>query len=168
MKKIGILTTLAYLACIPVANWMVAHLAPVQVWPGIFAPAGVLLAGVALTLRDLTQKTLGRGWALLAILLGCALSLAVAPPALALASAAAFLLAELLDMAVYSRLERKGMPLAVLASNVVGLAADSVIFLWLAFGSLAFLPGQIIGKLEMTVVAVALIAITRPLVRRAA
>jgi len=168
MKKIGILTAVAYLACIPAANWMVAHLGPVQVWPGILAPAGVLLAGVALTLRDLTQVTLGRAWVLLAILAGSAFSLVVAPPALALASAAAFLLAELLDMVVYSRLERRGMPVAVLVSNVAGLLVDSVVFLWLAFGSLAFLPGQVIGKLEMTVVAVALIALTRPLVRRAA
>jgi hypothetical protein len=49
----------------------------------------------------------------------------------------------------------------VAASNAVGLAADSLIFLWLAFGSLAFLPGQLLGKAWMTLAAVAVIAAYR-------
>jgi uncharacterized PurR-regulated membrane protein YhhQ (DUF165 family) len=36
---------------------------------------------------------------------------------------------------------------------VVGAAIDSAVFLWLAFGSLDFIAGQIVGKLWMTVVA---------------
>jgi uncharacterized PurR-regulated membrane protein YhhQ (DUF165 family) len=154
---------LAYLSCIPAANWMVAHLAPAQVWPGILAPAGVLLAGLALTLRDLLQHAAGRSAALLAVLLGAGLSAFLSSPALALASGVAFGVSELLDMTVYSTLERRGLTLAVLASNIAGLLIDSVFFLWLAFGSLAFLPGQVIGKLEMTVLAVAVLV---PLRRR--
>ena len=46
-----------------------------------------------------------------------------------------------------------GLVLAVLASGVVGLIADSVLFLWLAFGSLDFLAGQIVGKLWMVVLS---------------
>jgi uncharacterized PurR-regulated membrane protein YhhQ (DUF165 family) len=46
-------------------------------------------------------------------------------------------------------LQRKGLVLAVLASSLVGLVADSVLFLWLAFGSLDFLAGQIVGKALM-------------------
>ena len=42
---------------------------------------------------------------------------------------------------------------AVLASSVVGLIADSLLFLWLAFGSLEFLEGQILGKLWMVLLA---------------
>jgi len=38
---------------------------------------------------------------------------------------------------------------AVVASSVVGLVVDSVVFLWLAFGSLEFLLGQIVGKAWM-------------------
>jgi len=41
----------------------------------------------------------------------------------------------------------------VLASSVVGLVVDSVLFLWLAFGSLEFLAGQILGKLWMVLLA---------------
>jgi len=39
----------------------------------------------------------------------------------------------------------------------VGVIVDSALFLWLAFGSLEFLAGQIVGKLWMTDLAVALI-----------
>ena len=50
---------------------------------------------------------------------------------------------------------------AVVASNVVGLIADSVLFLWLAFGSMEFLGGQIVGKGWMTVAAVIVLMIWR-------
>jgi uncharacterized PurR-regulated membrane protein YhhQ (DUF165 family) len=43
--------------------------------------------------------------------------------------------------------------LAVLASSVVGLVADSILFLWLAFGGLDYLAGQILGKLWMVLLA---------------
>ncbi|APG86988.1 hypothetical protein SAMCCGM7_pB0273 (plasmid) [Sinorhizobium americanum CCGM7] len=36
--------------------------------------------------------------------------------------------------------------MAALCSSVVGLIVDSAMFLWLAFGSLDFLTGQILGK----------------------
>jgi hypothetical protein len=38
---------------------------------------------------------------------------------------------------------------------------DSLIFLWLAFGSLEFLPGQIIGKAWMVLLALPLMAYLR-------
>ena len=117
------------------------------------APSGVLMIGLALVLRDLVQRRLGRGVALGAIVAGAALSGAVAPPQLIVASATAFLLSELADFAVYTPLQSRGLVLAVLASSVVGLIADSILFLWLAFGSLDYLAGQVIGKLWMVVLA---------------
>jgi hypothetical protein len=36
---------------------------------------------------------------------------------------------------------------------VVGLIADGILFLWLAFGSFEFLAGQIIGKAWMVLLA---------------
>jgi hypothetical protein len=38
---------------------------------------------------------------------------------------------------------------------------DSIIFLWLAFGSLDFLMGQIVGKLWMVVLAIPFVAYLR-------
>ena len=42
----------------------------------------------------------------------------------------------------------------MVASGLVGLVVDSVIFLWLAFGSLAFLPGQVVGKGWMVLLSI--------------
>ena len=51
--------------------------------------------------------------------------------------------------------------LAVVASSLVGLVVDSIVFLWLAFGSLDFLFGQIVGKLWMVLLAIPLVAYLR-------
>src|SRR5690606_26335067 len=102
---------------------------------------------------DLVQRRLGPLWALAAILGGTALSAVLAPPALVVASAAAFLRSELADFAVYTPLQRRRLVLAVLASSVVGLVVDSFVFLWLAFGDLGYLPGQVIGKAWMVLLA---------------
>ena len=60
-----------------------------------------------------------------AILVGSALSAALAPPALVIASAAAFLLSEFADLAVYTPLARRRLIAAVVASGAVGLVVDS-------------------------------------------
>jgi hypothetical protein len=43
---------------------------------------------------------------------------------------------------------------AVVASSVVGLIVDSIVFLYLAFGSLDYLLGQVVGKSWMVVLAI--------------
>ena len=70
----------------------------------------------------------------------------MAPAALVLASGTAFALSELADFAVYTPLQRRRLTLAVVASSMVGLVVDSVVFLTLAFGSLEFLAGQVVGQ----------------------
>ena len=154
----GFIFLAAYIACIPLANWMIGHVGTVcvpqgpclvPVAPGLMAPSGVLLVGLALVLRDLVQRRLGIGYALGAIAVGAALSGILAPLPLVLASTTAFLLSELADFAVFTPLQKRGLTIAVLASSVVGLVADSIVFLWLAFGSFDYLAGQIVGKAWM-------------------
>jgi uncharacterized PurR-regulated membrane protein YhhQ (DUF165 family) len=77
------------------------------------------------------------------------------------ASGVAFLLSELADYAVYTPLRERNWLGAVALSNTVGLVLDSVIFLSLAFGSLTFLPGQIVGKAWMTAAAVVVLWLVR-------
>jgi uncharacterized PurR-regulated membrane protein YhhQ (DUF165 family) len=149
----------AYVASIPAANWLIQHVGTVcppngpcliPVGPGgLMAPSGVLMVGLALVLRDLVQRRLGTAYGLGAILVGTLLSALLAPASLVVASAVAFLLSELVDFAVFTPLQQRGLVLAVLASSAVGLIADSVLFLWLAFGSLQFVAGQIVGKAVM-------------------
>jgi hypothetical protein len=155
-----------FAACIPAANWLIQNVGAtcvpngpclIPVAPGLSAPSGVLMIGLALVLRDLVQRRLGVAWALGAILAGAVLSAVFSPPALVVASVAAFLLSELADMAVYTPLQRRGLVLAVFASSLAGLVIDSVVFLYLAFGSFDYLAGQIIGKAWMVVLALPII-----------
>jgi uncharacterized PurR-regulated membrane protein YhhQ (DUF165 family) len=163
----GFLFLVAFGLCIPAANWLIGHAGTVcvpqgpcliPVAPGLMAPSGVLMIGLALVLRDLVQRRLGVLWAVGAILVGAALSALLAPPSLVVASAVAFLLSELADLAVYTPLQRHRFMAAVFASSLVGLVIDSAVFLYLAFGSLQYLPGQVVGKAWMVLIALPTIA----------
>lgn len=162
----GLIFLAAYVACIPIANWLIQHVGTVcspnspcliPVAPGLMAPSGVLMAGLALVLRDLVQRRLGVAYGLAAIGAGTLLSAVLAPAPLVIASAVAFLLSELADFAVYTPLQNRGLVRAVAASSFVGLVADSLLFLWLAFGSLDFLAGQIAGKTAMVLLTLPMI-----------
>jgi len=159
-----------FLVSVPLANWMVQHFGTVcvpngpclvPVAPGLLAPSGVLVVGAALVLRDVVQRCLGTAWGVGAIVVGAVLSVAVAPPSLVLASGAAFLLSELADFAIYTPLQRRGLVRAVVASSVAGLVVDSLVFLLLAFGSLEFLPGQVVGKAWAVLLSIPLIRLLR-------
>lgn len=155
-----------YLLTIVAANLAIVYIGFVPVGFGLMAPAGVYFAGLAFSLRDGVQEQLGRRWAIATILAGASLS-ALLSPSLALASGLAFLTSELADFAVYTPLRERGRTLtAVAASNTAGLLLDSVLFLSLAFGSLTFLAGQVVGKLTMTALAVLLLAARRRSVYR--
>src|SRR5512147_955901 len=152
---------------IPAANWMIGNVGTVcvpdgpclvPVAPGVMAPSGVLMVGAALVLRDLVQRRLGVEFGLGAIAAGAAISAGFAPPSLVLASATAFFLSEFADFAVYTPLARRRLVIAVVASSIVGLLVDSIVFLWLAFGSLDFLPGQMLGKAWMVLASIPFVA----------
>jgi len=171
--RVGAVAFAAFLGLIPLANWMIQHVGTVcvphgpcliPVAPGLLAPSGVVTIGAALVLRDVVQRCLGTFWGLGAIAAGTALSVLVAPPALVIASGSAFLVSELADFAVYTPLQRRRLVLAVLASATAGLAIDSVVFLWLAFGSLQFLAGQIVGKLWAVAFSLPFIRLLRRIV----
>lgn len=155
---------------VPAANWMILNIGTVckpaapcliPVAPGVMAPSGVLMIGASFVLRDLVQRRLGVTASVIAILVGAAFSGLFAPVALVMASATAFLISELVDLAVYTPLARRRMVMAVLASSVVALIVDSAIFLWLAFGSLEFLAGQAIGKSWMVLLSLPLVVFLR-------
>jgi queuosine precursor transporter len=166
-RREGFVFLVLFALTIPAANWLIGHAGTVcvpngpclvPVAPGVMAPSGVTMAGVALVLRDLLQRRLGLVASSLAILCGAALSALLAPPTLVIASAVAFLLSEFADLAVYTPLVRRGLVAAVMLSSVMGLIVDSVAFLWLAFGSLQFLSGQIIGKAWMVLLSFPFVA----------
>jgi uncharacterized PurR-regulated membrane protein YhhQ (DUF165 family) len=119
------------------------------------------MIGLALVLRDLLQRRLGIEFGIAAVIAGATLSALVAPQALVFASATAFLLSETADFLVYTPLARRRLVTAVIASSIVGLVLDSLVFLWLAFGSLDFLIGQVVGKAWMVLLSIPFIAYLR-------
>ena len=102
--SVGILYFILFILTIPAMNWVVMNVGTVctadgpcliPVWPGIMAPSGVLMAGVALVLRDGLQAKLGVRWSLYAIIIGAALSALFSEPSLVLASVMAFFFSDL-------------------------------------------------------------------------
>jgi queuosine precursor transporter len=163
----GIVFLILFALTIPAANWLIGNAGTkcvpngpclIPVAPGLMAPSGVIMIGAALVLRDLVQRRLGLGIVSGAILFGSALSAFFAPPSLVIASTLAFLLSEIADLGVYTPLARRGLVLAVVASSFVGLMVDSIVFLWLAFGSLEFLAGQVVGKAWMVLLSIPFVA----------
>jgi queuosine precursor transporter len=155
-KHVSIATL--YLATIPLANWFINNVgnqaAPglphtIPVGFGYQAPSGVLFIGFALFARDLMQEELGKRRIVYLIAVGIALSYLV-NPAVATASAIAFACGELVDLLIYTKIRKRNQVLAVLCSGVVGSAVDSILFLQIAFGSVMFWQGQVIGKVMIT------------------
>lgn len=157
----ALLATSGYLATIPIANWLTTRYPAAPVAPGVFAPAGVYVVGLTLVMRDLSRELAGRTPVALAMAAGVALSYWTANETVATASAVAYVLSESLDFGVYEWLRNHGFTIALAISNAVCLIADSILFLSLAFGSLHYLPGQVIGKAWMTGAAVVLLLLRR-------
>ena len=131
----GLVFLAAFTNCVPAANWMIQKVGTtcipngpclIPVAPGLTAPSGVLMVGLALVLRDLVQRRLGIWPSVGAIVIGGLLSGIFAPPALVAASVTAFLLSELADLAVFTPLQKRGLIVAALASAKIGAIAAAI------------------------------------------
>lgn len=152
------------LGSVLLANWLTEKYGFIAIGLGLSTTAGTLAAGAALALRDALQDTAGKAAVMGAVAIGAALSFVVASPALAVASAVAFMVAELADLLVYTPIRsraRFGSGLwaaAVLISGAVGAVVDTAVFLGIAFGWATVMPamlGQLIGKTMASLVFVA-------------
>jgi uncharacterized PurR-regulated membrane protein YhhQ (DUF165 family) len=157
-----------FAATVPVANYLIGNVGTmcipdgpclIPVGFGLMAPSGVLVIGLALVLRDWVHEKLGVWWAVLAVLIGATLSLGFSPASIAIASALAFLFSEIADTLVYSKLRNTSKPLAVLGSQVVGAILDSMLFVYIAFGSLDFSAGNSLAKIYAGAVVAAVMFI---------
>ncbi|WP_279582162.1 deazapurine DNA modification protein DpdA family protein [Fodinicola feengrottensis] len=77
----------------------------------------------------------------------------------ATSSAIAFGASETVAIAFYGALAQ--CRVRGLLANVAGIAVDSVVFVWLAFATLAFVPGQLVGKACGLLIAPLLISCCR-------
>lgn len=130
---------------------------------------------LAFGLRDALHERAGRGLVVAAIGVGALISYLIEDgvtipgghAVIAIASAVAFAISEVADLAIYEPpLRARSWPTAVAASNVAGALVDSALFLWLAFGSLDHLAGQVWGKTLMVAVALPIVWLARRAVPR--
>jgi len=160
-QYLGVVALVAYVGFIFGANWAIQRFGVVPVGFGLVAPAGVYFAGGVFVARDIVQLTLGKRIVLAAILVGAGFS-ALISARLAVASGVAFFVSETADYAVYTPLAERGrIVLAVLLSDTVGLALDSALFLYLAFGNEVLWLGLSVGKEWPTLYALPLVWLLR-------
>jgi hypothetical protein len=150
-----------YLGCIVGANWALEQWGFVPLFgaDSIVVPAGVYFAGLALVARDALREVATRTEVGLAIVAGAALSYAI-EPAFAVASGVAFLVSEFADAAVYEPLRERHWVSGVWASQLVGSAIDSVLFLSIAFSVEAARTGWFdltVGKAAMALFGLPLV-----------
>lgn len=159
---------LGFLLTIPMANYLIQNWGTtcvpngpclIPVGFGLMAPSGVIMIGLALVLRDQVHEHLGKKHALYAIFGGCLLSFFVAPPALAVASTVAFGFSELSNHYVYSIIRERSRAVAVLVSGTFGAFLDSLLFVYIAFGSVDFAIGTTLGKIYASVAVSVILAI---------
>lgn len=138
----------ALVGTVVLANWLVSTFGLIPAGFGLLVPAGTYAAGLALCLRDALHDNGGLRWVLGAITVGIVASFLLGDGRIALASAAAFGLAELADLAVYTPLRKRQWHLAVFASNVVGAIVDTFVFLTIAGFpiTVATVGGQLLVK----------------------
>ncbi len=170
-QRTSLALAVAFVATVYGANWALDTFGFVDlVGPGVvMVPAGVYFAGFAFGIRDALHEVGGRAWVLGSIAAGAGLAWTVEPN-FAVASGAAFGLAELADYGVYAPLRRRNWAAAVVASNIVGAVVDSLLFLSIAFSTTAGWLELTYGKALMIAPSVAVVWLarrrpTRPVVR---
>lgn len=149
-RALAVTFAATYIALVVTANLMTTHLGLLRVAPWLDwrVTAGTYAAGLVIAVRNPLQEVAGRRWVLACIVTGAVLSFALGTGRIALASAATFLVAESLDMTVYTWLRRHGWRRAAVAGIVVGAVADTLLFLSLAGFGLAWpiVAGQLLVK----------------------
>jgi uncharacterized PurR-regulated membrane protein YhhQ (DUF165 family) len=100
---------------------------------------GAFTYPIAFLVTDLTNRRFGPGAARQVVLAGFAIALVLsvwlATPRIAIASGAAFLVAQLIDVSIFDRLRREAWWRAPFISSVIGSVVDTVIFFSLAFAA---------------------------------
>jgi uncharacterized PurR-regulated membrane protein YhhQ (DUF165 family) len=149
-------------------------------WQDLTAPGGTYLIGLALALIEIahhTAPTRREGWlnaqimiamgfaasAILAAWIAIVDAMHAARPTefgflagtwrIVLGSLAAFAVSESIDNGIGAWMRgRVPDPVRVVTTNAISTPLDSLVFLVVAFGSLAFIEGQIVAKMEATIV----------------
>lgn len=133
---------LAMAVVVTASNFLVQF--PVQAQLGAINLADILTWGaftypIAFLVNDLTNRHFGPTHARVVVLVGFAIavlmSIFLASPRLAIASGAAFLVAQFLDVSIFDRLRGAQWWKAPLISSTLGAIIDTILFFGLAFAA---------------------------------
>lgn len=143
-------STLLYVALIVAVNYGFTVVPLVKLPDGTMWPPMSLAVGFIFVVRDFAQREVGHK-VLAAMLAGAALSYVMASPYVAIASAAAFLVSELVDWLVYS-LTKRPLSQRILYSSLLATPIDSAVFLYgighlSTVGVLTMTASKLIGAL---------------------
>ena len=119
--------TALYILLIVAVNYGFSVSPLVKLPDGTMWPPISLVVGFIFVARDFAQREIGHK-VLLAMLAGATISYFMASPMIAVASAAAFLVSELADWAIYS-FTRRPLSQRILYSSALGAPVDSLVFL---------------------------------------
>ena len=149
-----------YIGVIIAANWMTTTFGLVPIGFGLLVTAGTFAAGAALILRDGVQVTAGKRVTIAAMAAGIIVSYIVADPFIAIASAVAFGISEIVDFLIFTPLRGKNLAIAVIASSIVSAPVDTVLFLSIAGFDVTWqaVLGQFIVKTAMALIVAAWLA----------
>ena len=120
----------AYILLVPLVNWSFSVVPNIPLPDGGAWPPVAILTGFILVVRDFAQKEAGH-YIFGGLLIGVLISFFMAPAAIAIASAAAFLISEVVDWLIYTFVKR---PLSerVMISSIVAAPLDTGLFWYLA------------------------------------
>ena len=120
--------TLVYVALIPFINWSFTWAPMWEVLPGWAFNPVTIVTGLVLVVRDFAQREIGH-YVLIAMAIALALTAWAAGPELALASGAAFAIAEMVDWALFTFTKYR-LSTRVLLSSAIAAPLDTTIFLY--------------------------------------
>jgi len=138
MTQVKALTLAIFAMCVAVVASNILVQYPVHAFGlGEVLTYGAFTYPFAFLINDLTNRRFGAAVARRVVYAGFAAAIIVswilATPRLAIASASAFLFAQLLDIAVFSPLRRRTWWQAPLAAAIAGSLLDTILFFALAF-----------------------------------
>ena len=122
--------TYLYLVLIPFINWCFEHVPTFNLPTGGDWNPMTVVTGLVLVVRDFAQREIGH-WIFIFLAIGLVLSVYTSSPNVALASACAFAVSEIIDWALFTFAK---LPLSkrIFVSAGISGPIDAAVFLWIA------------------------------------
>lgn len=140
MRARLVLAVLAMVVVVTASNILVQYPVDAQLGPLNLKDLltwGAFTYPFAFLVTDLTNRYEGANWARIVVVVGfvfaLGLSAYLSTPRIAIASATAFLIGQLLDIAIFSRLRNRFWLVPPLTGSLIGSAIDTLVFFSIAF-----------------------------------